>query len=130
MEVFGVLFTFFWITMLMVGIVKSVKKAQQKRSANLPGMDQPQTPDRHIAPEQKNIDKAQQRWEQIRNEQVRKSRKVAAEGSIENLPHEDLAAKQTKPAASAEKSDGLKLDFNPEEMVIYSEVMKPGYEKY
>ncbi len=153
MESFGAIFTILWITLLVVGIVKSVRKSIQKQQdSNLPPLGRPQSPNPYMTPEQMRNQQAQQRWEQMRQNQMRKAeaerkaapkasanapankkqdvaRKVAAEGNIENLPHEDLAAKQAKPAESAGKEE-LKLDFSPEEMVIYSEIMKPGYEKY
>ena len=110
--------------MLVVGIAASVKKAKRKAES------QPEPTSKPIWEEIFEQQQKQPQPKPAAKPAPKKNIRVAAEGSIENLPHEDLSAKQTKTAASTEKSDDLKLDFDPEEMVIYSEVMKPGYEKY
>ena len=46
--------------------------------------------------------------------------------SMEEEP--ESPAEEAQPAAEPVKKK--EMDFDPEEMVIYSEVMKPGYEKY
>ena len=37
---------------------------------------------------------------------------------------------EAKPAAETPKKSELELDFDPAKMVVYSEIMEPGYEKY
>lgn len=51
----------------------------------------------------------------------------------EGMPSEEIAdeiAKSAQAAAAKSAGEGKPLDFNPEEMVIYSEILAPKYEQY
>lgn len=53
----------------------------------------------------------------------------ADEGIASTTPQDNPSAAKAKKDASAVKKDG-KMEFDPVDMIIYSEIMKPGYEKY
>ena len=53
----------------------------------------------------------------------------ADEGIASTTPADTTSEAKPKKGDAAREKDG-KMDFDPVDMVIYSEIMKPGYEKY
>ena len=118
-----------WGLMLVISIALSVKKARKKaleQTFSKAGkMEQPFQPGWQQRPQQP---------QSATSGTKRKDKtKVAAEGSLENFSEESgintSAATAPGKNATAQGKD-IELDFDPEKMIIYSEIIKPGYEKY
>ena len=123
-----------WLALAAIGIIVSVKKKARQQS----------TPSRGKATVGRKWEEEIERrirdfQEQLENKSSRSEtleEPVAVEESLECEPAEPVSRQQPSEAkadpapvatAPAKEKD---LDFDPVEMVIYSEVMKPGYEKY
>ena len=120
MDVSAIVFIVIWVALLALGAAKSVQKSKKQDPSAKPYADRPQA--------QKPAG-GHTRAASAQGGRPVQARPVAAKGSIENMPHEDLAEKNVTTAAP-EAPKSLNLDFDPEEMVIYADIMKPGYEKY
>ena len=125
-----------WLVLAAIGIIASVKKKARQQTAST----RPQG--------------NRQRWEEEIERRIRDfqdqlggnptatasmKEPVAVEESLENEPAEPISRPQpaaarpetaAAPAAAAAPAKDKDMDFDPVEMVVYSEVMKPGYEKY
>ena len=127
----GLVIFLIWLAIAAIGVVASIKKKSKQA-----GRDLRQRSDEDIerylreihekminkdpAPEQPQTDFSRE-GERAVNVEPAQSPAAAATSSSQAKPADE-------PAAEPAKKSGL--DFDPEEMVIYSEVMKPGYEKY
>ena len=123
-----------WLALAAIGILVSVKKKARQQSTTS-----------HGGPTR------QRRWEDEIERRIREFQEqlgtngpaeapieepVAVEESLESEPAEPVS--KPRPAAvapdptpaEAAPAKAKELDFDPVEMVIYSEVMEPGYEKY
>ena len=118
-----------WLALAAIGIIVSVKKkARQQSSPSQGGTTRSQKWEKDI---ERRIKEFQEQLGVNEPTEVPVEEPVAVEDSLESKPAEPIskpspAAEKPAPAAANEK----KLDFDPVEMVIYSEVMEPGYEKY
>ena len=157
MEIAGIIFSLIWLTLFFIGIVSAVKKARNKAQSapgqqggskyaptgrtitNRPWQNSPASQMHRQMDEASKKLEAERRAMEARFKSTSTSAneatyKVAAEGSLENPA--DISAKPAQTGAKAdaaaakEPAPGRKMDFDAEDMVIYSEIMKPGYEKY
>ena len=124
MDSTAVIVVIVWVAMLLIGIAASVRKARKKML------------EQSSAPTGKMQGQPRPSWPQVRYDttgpEIKRKRKVAAEGSLENIQDESpvkAASAGSKENVDPQKS-GTGTDFDPEKMIIYSEIMKPGYEKY
>lgn len=157
METAGIIFMVIWLSILFIGIVASVKKARNKAQyapgqqggskyapagrtiTSRPWQNSPASQMHRQMDEASKKFEAERRAMEARFKSTSTSAneatyKVAAEGSLENPA--DISSKPAQTGAKAdaasakEPAPGRKMDFDAEDMVIYSEIMKPGYEKY
>ena len=119
-----------WLAIVVVGVVVSAKKkAQQQNTPSQGGTTRRQRWEEEIERRIKDFQ------DQLKETQPA-AEPVAVEDSLESEPAEPVsrpqpAAAKADPAPTAAAPAKEKdLDFDPVEMVIYSEVMEPGYEKY
>ena len=130
-----------WLALAVIGILaKAGKKSQDQ--GNTPPLGQPRMgPNGTVmTPEQAREQQLKEMWERQRKMAQKQSGEQSTETEPEPKPvvedkplaEEGIAAtepiKTTPQPAPAPKS--REMDFDPVEMVIYSEVMEPGYEKY
>ena len=125
----GLVIFLIWLAIAAIGVVSSIKKKTRQAE---------------IAQQQKRPeDDIERRLREIHEKLIRKEpapEQPEADFSSEGeravnveppqSPAAAAPAAESKPASKPEpaKKDGM--DFDAEEMVIYSEIMKPGYEKY
>lgn len=129
-----------WLGVAVIGVIAKSKKKSQEQG-NTPPLGQPRYDSRGmpLSNEQTRKQQLQEMWDR-----QRKMAKAQAEKDdnitdtppqtpeAEPMAEEGIAATEpvqpTPQPTPAPK--GRELDFDPEEMVIYSEIMQPGYEKY
>lgn len=112
-----------WLAIAAIGVIsKAVKNAREK--GNGAPAHKPSTLDEIL----ENIQQAQRKSEQSK---ATKAEKKSAPQKKQFTPADEGTASttpaDTPPAAKEKKRE---MDFDPVDMVIYSEIMKPGYKKY
>ena len=117
-----------WLAIVVLGVVVAAKKKARQQGT------QGSSTGRQKWEEE--IERRINDFQQHLKETKPAEEPVAEEESLESEPAEPVS----KPQPAAAKADPAPaeaapvkendLDFDPVEMVIYSEVMKPGYEKY
>ena len=126
MDYTALIFISLWVSLLIIGIVVTVIKKAGKKI-----LEQNTSPAGNPSTQQAGS-RPQYRYDTPKPKRESK-RKVAAEGSLENFSEPDVTQKTTV-AAPKESADtakgGAETDFDPEKMIVYSEILKPGYEKY
>ena len=137
----GLIAVIIWTMMLVIGVAAAVKKAKRKAEAQ-DGQPAPKQPDIWEEIQRRMQQEAQRQAPQSATKPAQnqtstagkgKKVRVAAEGSLENAydtPATEPSRTAAPAAPAADAGKPLDLDFDPEQMVIYSEIMKPGYEKY
>ena len=120
-----------WLALAAIGVIsKVVKNAREK--GNITQAHKTSTFDEIL----EHIQQAQSREE---HSKATKADWESTPGKIQFTPADEGIASttpaDTTPAAKPKKSNAAKdnegkMDFDPVDMVIYSEIMQPGYEKY
>ena len=100
-----------WFALLILGVLTKAKKKTQDQTVNTTPIEK-EAADNVITSEAPKADTPKPQ-----------AAPMAEEGIATTEP-----VKTTPQPAPAPK--GREMDFDPVEMVIYSEVMEPGYEKY
>ena len=120
-----------WLALAAIGIIVSVKKkARQQSSPSQGGTTRRQKWEQDI---ERRIKEFQEQLGVNEPTEVPVEEPVAVEDSLESKPAEPISRPSpaaAKPAPAPAPANDKTLDFDPVEMVIYSEVMEPGYEKY
>lgn len=120
-----------WLALAAIGVIsKAVKNAREK--GNGAPAHKTSTLDEIL----EHIQQAQSKAEQSK---ATKADWKSTPGKIQFTPADEGIASttpvDTTPAAKPKKGNAAKdnegkMDFDPVDMVIYSEIMQPGYEKY
>lgn len=124
----SLLIFFIWLAIAVVGVI-----AKSRKKGDKPLGEQPRQ--RHVTLEDI-LEKIEQKEEPVRSAPAAEpaapkaapKAAPAPEPAAEPMPEEGISV--TKPVASPAPEDGKAMDFDPVDMVIYSEIMNPGYEKY
>lgn len=104
-----------WLALAAIGVIsKAVKNAREK--GNGAPAHKTSTLDEIL----EHIQQAQSKAEQF---------KATDEGIASTTPVDTTPAAKPKKGNAAKDNEG-KMDFDPVDMVIFSEIMQPGYEKY
>ena len=111
-----------WMSIAVIGIIAKARKKARESADAAPY---------HRTP---NLDEILEHIQQpqVKENQPKATKKrftPADEGIASTTPQDNPSAAKAKKDASAVKKDG-KMEFDPVDMIIYSEIMKPGYEKY
>ena len=115
-----------WTALTVLGIVTAGKKKQKLKESQVRQKweDILKMAEESVAPAQP--------MPQSEHEPIKSPEPVAAEGSLEVM--EEEPGQPAKPAPAIKQTGHTpaesKMDFDPEAMIVYSEIMKPGYEKY
>lgn len=120
----GLIVFIFWLMIAAVGVVISIKKRTRKVDQAL---------NQKAAREEEAERRIREFYENMRSDtSMEEEPESPAEEAQPVTPRKSEPAPAAKAAAqpAAEPVKKKEMDFDPEEMVIYSEVMKPGYEKY
>ena len=107
-----------------IGVAASIKKRAKKVDQAL---------NQKAAREEEAERRIREFYENMRSDTSLEEEPVSpAEEAQPVTPRKSEPAPAAKAAAqpAAEPVQKKEMDFDPEEMVIYSELMKPGYEKY
>jgi len=133
-----------WMGIAVIGVISKARKKSQGQGST-PPLGQPRYDSRGmpLSQEQTRNQQLQEMWDRQRKmakAQAGKDSDITdappqspgADQATEPLAEEGVAATEpAKPAPQpAPTQKGRELDFDPEQMVIYSEIMQPGYEKY
>lgn len=121
----GLLIFLIWFMLAAIGVAASIKKRAKKTDQAL---------NQKAAREEEAERRIREFYENMRSDtpSMEEEPVSPAEEAQPATPRKSEPAPAAKAAAqpAAEPVKKKELDFDPEEMVIYSEVMKPGYEKY
>ncbi|MBQ5401970.1 MAG: hypothetical protein IIU16_03540 [Bacteroidales bacterium] len=120
----GLLIFLIWFMLAAIGVAASIKKRAKKVDQAL---------NQKAAREEEAERRIREFYENMRSDtSMEEEPESPAEEAQPVTPRKSEPAPAAKAAAqpAAEPVKKKEMDFDPEEMVIYSEVMKPGYEKY
>ena len=120
----GLLIFLIWFMLAAIGVAASIKKRAKTVDQAL---------NQKAAREEEAERRIREFYENMRNDtSMEEEPESPAEEAQPATPRKSEPAPAAKAAAqpAAEPVKKKEMDFDPEEMVIYSEVMKPGYEKY
>ncbi len=119
-----------WLSLAAIGVIsKAVKNAREKSNS---------APSPKASSLDEILEHIQQAQRKAAQPQAAKAGKKSApqkrftpadEGIPSTTPVDTTPAPKAKKGESTKDNEG-KMDFDPVDMVIYSEIMKPGYEKY
>ena len=123
-----------WLAIVVVGVVVSAKKKARQQTSSTGTQTNRRRWDEEI---ERRIRDFQEQLKNSSRAEDSLEEPVAVEESLENEPSEPISKPQPAaakadpaPAVAAAPAKDKEMDFDPVEMVVYSEVMKPGYEKY
>ena len=115
-----------WVSLAAIGVAVKVAKKNREQSQS--------------APHRVTMDEILEHLQQESGRPVEqpivnkpKPKKTAKKAPVvegERVTSAQPASVEEKPASDEAPSKGVDLDFDPVKMVIYSEIMEPGYEKY
>lgn len=120
----GLLIFLIWFMLAAIGVAASIKKRAKKVDQAL---------NQKAAREEEAERRIREFYENMRSDSsMEEEPESPAEEAQPATSRKSEPAPAAKAAAqpAAEPVKKKEMDFDPEEMVIYSEVMKPGYEKY
>ena len=122
---------FIWLIIAVLGIVISVKKkaAQQEAAGQKAGPKQwNEDMDRNLREVHEQMIHRQPAEEKVAEEGTLESEAVKAAPKVNT--HEAAVKPAPATAQAPKPAPSKEMDFDPEQMIVYSEIMKPGYEKY
>ncbi|MBP5505024.1 MAG: hypothetical protein J6X89_02850 [Bacteroidales bacterium] len=123
-----------WLAIVVLGVVVSIKKKakqQQNAAPGFPGkvsLDDILSKLQNEAPRTTAADEAREEVRSAAAGYTMAEEGISSTAKPEPEPEPKAKKAATTAAPQPEKEQGM--DFDPVDMVIYSEIMKPGYEKY
>ena len=120
-----------WLSLAAIGVISKVVKNAREKGNSSPS---PKTSSldeilEHIQQAQRNAAQPQTAKAEKKSAPEKKRFTPADEGIASTTPVDTTPTAKAKKGESTKDNEG-KMDFDPVDMVIYSEIMKPGYEKY
>lgn len=119
-----------WLCIAVVGVATKINKQNKERRNN-------PAPAPHKMTLDEIIEKLQQPAPKTAAPEVKAQKAKAKERTKNNIKTEPFkegerstAAPKSEAVAAETAQKGPDMDFDPIEMVVYSEIMQPGYEKY
>ncbi|MBO4558127.1 MAG: hypothetical protein J5693_05925 [Bacteroidales bacterium] len=137
----SVLIFVFWMLFIVIAAVIGAKKKARQANTAAPAGNRRMPGGKSFEEWLKEVSKDRAPEQEIVVEQASPQPKPAAAASgkakarnaASGLREEGIRTtehQESKPAAETPKKSELELDFDPAKMVVYSEILKPGYEKY
>lgn len=133
-----------WLAIAVIGVIAKAVKKSQEQGSTPPGQARTGPNGTFMTDKESRGQQLKQMWERQRgmnrsqsdelNTETVPGPEPRPEPVIEENPlaEEGIAAIETsqETASPAPTPKNREMDFDPVEMVVYSEVMEPGYEKY